>query len=356
MSAPIIIWTLRRTGGTNLANAMFQLAGYKAIEHEPFNTDRSFGHILLEYNENKDLERLYENINDVVKNGYSIKHCIELMPEEFNIALMELCVRYGYRHVFLYREEAADRLLSLNYAQKTGIWGRDQRDQCEIDESVFQDPIDTNGLLGHEVTCQKELRSIYETLVDLNQTPLAVSFESLYKSDFDYSKRLVTDLFLELELDSAALTEDLFKKILKKGAQGTKSDYLKFPGSENFIKAAEEMERFSLHRYSSIYPKVDLYGEGVGNLVVYLFKPSIYREKYHLVGAFIAEDQSSFCVDWFGHKVTMLTRMKSNNFAANHPGLPLAETARFISMATHISGGVRLLLNDEVVARVHSPR
>lgn len=34
---PFIIWTLQRTGGTNLAQRLVELSGLKGAQHEPFN-------------------------------------------------------------------------------------------------------------------------------------------------------------------------------------------------------------------------------------------------------------------------------------------------------------------------------
>ena len=352
MVAPIIIWTFRRTGGTNLAEAMFQASECETVPHEPFNTDRCFGYILQDYMKNKDLNSVYASLDEVVKKKYLIKHCLELMPLEFNIALMEVCCRYGYRHLFLYREEAKDRLLSLNYAQKTGIWGKDQRESVTLNPSVFDEPIDVNFLLNHEQTCQKDMTFIFEALVALKQNPLSVSFENLYTGDIDYSKMLVTDLFSELNLDMVDITEDVLTKMLRKGSQGTKSDYLQFPCSDEFVNEVEKLPSYSLHHHHGKSVEVFSQGDALGKLNIFFIKPAIYSEKYHFIGTFLTNENGHFYIDWFGEKVEFIRNLKSPNLGKQFPDNPGALNARFVSKPTSISGGVRIIMNYKVVARV----
>ncbi len=42
---PFIIWTLQRTGGTNLTVRLVELSGLESFPHEPFNIERIHGHI-----------------------------------------------------------------------------------------------------------------------------------------------------------------------------------------------------------------------------------------------------------------------------------------------------------------------
>ena len=51
---PFIIWTLRRTGGTNLATRLMALSQYPKLEHEPFNPDRVHGHVTRNWVEHCD--------------------------------------------------------------------------------------------------------------------------------------------------------------------------------------------------------------------------------------------------------------------------------------------------------------
>ena len=352
MSDPIIIWTFRRSGGTNLAEAMFRVSEWTAIEHEPFNSDRKFGAIIQSYLDTRDVDALYSSLDSVIKNKYLIKHCLELMPREFNCVLMELCIKYGYRHVFLYRERPSDRLLSLNYALKTGIWGRGQKEQI-VDPHVFDAPIDTKHFIKHERMCREEMSHIYSTLIDLSQTPISVSFENLYQSDLDYSKILVKDIFKELKLDQTILTEQKLTDMLKNGSQGTKSDYLKFPNSQEFLVEVNKISGFTFHQYSDATASVSESEDYKRKINVFSARPSIFDRKYHIIGTFMTEKTNSYYIEWYGQKINIQNGFKSNNLSKKNPDNPLAVNARFISEPTFISGDLKIVSNYNVIARLH---
>lgn len=245
---PFIIWTLRRAGGTNLGQALFSSSNYSGVEHEPFNEDRIFGHVTKAWNKSKNRADLYDSVDKILSNKPLIKHCLEIMPEPVNIALMELSIKHGYKHLFLYREKPTDRLLSLNYAQQTNVWGKKQKKLRPVDKKVFSNPIPVDRLVDHEYSCRKKLRLIYKKLIELGEQPLAVSFEQLYLFRFEYARNLVQEVYQELGVSLEQLTDDVLFKMLKGGAQGTKDDYLKFPLSEELIKATQNFSKFNLHK------------------------------------------------------------------------------------------------------------
>jgi len=244
---PFIIWTLRRAGGTNLSRALFQLSRFSGIEHEPFNIDRIHGKIHLEWRDQKNRQHAARAIEAVLSGQPLIKHCLEIIPPVINEILAKTGTSLGYRHLFLYREFSTDRLLSLNYAQRTGVWGAKQKNEIKIDESIFEEVIDSARVLTHEGHCRGEMRRIHGILGELGAEIMCVSFEELYQnSSYEEAVTTARSVFDFLRIDSGELDDQFFADTLKGGGQGTKGEYLRFPGSEDFVSRSRMMERFNL--------------------------------------------------------------------------------------------------------------
>ena len=76
--SPFIIWTLQRTGGTNLAKQSVSRSDlmcnqhesvsmdYKPLDHEPFNMDRVYGHITRQWMASRDEGVLIEKMQEIV--------------------------------------------------------------------------------------------------------------------------------------------------------------------------------------------------------------------------------------------------------------------------------------------------
>lgn len=243
--SPVIIWTFRRTGGTNIARKIFEASVFSSAEHEPFNISREYGYIHKRWKKNRNIEELEFLLDEILSQKLCIKHCLELMPEELNIALIDVSIKYGYKHVFLYREEARDRLLSLNFALKTGVWGRLSK-KNGFDECVFNEEIDINQLIDHEDYSRKGMRSVYNYILKKGLSPFVMSFESLYCDEYVNSKLLLGELFSFLLADDYYLSEAFLSETLKRGSQGTKEDYLRFENSAKFLDEVDKIGRFDL--------------------------------------------------------------------------------------------------------------
>jgi hypothetical protein len=118
---PFIIWTLQRTGGTNLTSRLVEKFGLKETDHEPFNLGRLYGNVTKHWNDYKDAAVLHCSMQAIAAERNVIKHCMEMVPWEVTRALAEAAVHAGYKHLFLYRESPRDRLLSLHFVQKTEV-------------------------------------------------------------------------------------------------------------------------------------------------------------------------------------------------------------------------------------------
>lgn len=243
--SPVIIWTFRRTGGTNIARKIFDASVFSSTEHEPFNISREYGYIQRKWKKNKKLVELEFLLDEVLSQRKCIKHCLELVPNELNFALVDLSMKYGYKHVFLYREEAKDRLLSLNFAMKTGIWGRFSKING-FDECIFNEEIEIESLISHEEMCREIMRSVYRRIVGKGMKPFIISFERLYSERYDESRLLLKDLFEFLKADQYYLSEEFFSETLNIGGQNTKDHYLRFRNSDLFLEEVSKMSRFDL--------------------------------------------------------------------------------------------------------------
>jgi hypothetical protein len=250
--APFIIWTFRRTGGTNIAQSLFLSSRYNAVEHEPFNLDRVWGEITAKWKRNKDSEQLNSSISKVLQSTPLIKHCVEIMPHELNTSLMKLSSDLGYKHIFLYREFPTDRLLSLNFSMKTNVWGSKHLKTRPFSEDVYNLSIDTQALITHEKNCRSELRRLYNIAQERTNGLICMSFESLYKSNYQYSKTLVQSVFRQLSLPEDLLTEEFFQRNLQRGKQGTSSLYKRFKGSNEFILQANKISKFELDKIGTL--------------------------------------------------------------------------------------------------------
>ncbi|OLQ92077.1 hypothetical protein BIY22_16325 [Vibrio panuliri] len=231
---------------------MFNGSSFNSVQHEPFNIDRIFKHVIEQWKENQNIQILYENIECILKEKPLIKHCLEIMPKELNQVLMEVSAKYGYKHLFLYREKAKSRLLSLNYSMKTNVWGKEHLVTRPFSKAVFDEVIPIEKLIDHEINARNEMQWCYEYLSKDNQRPLAVSFEQLYKSDFAYSSILVKQLFVELIGNDDLVTYEFLDKTLKRGSQGTNDDYTRFPNSNEFINNLDSLPDFKLYRQAVV--------------------------------------------------------------------------------------------------------
>ena len=329
----IIIWTFRRTGGTNLTSAIIKSLGDKTVEHEPFNTDRVFGSITTKWRETRDIDKLRSSLHQVFAQNISFKHCLEIIPMEMNFLLLELATEYGYKHLFLYRENAADRLLSLNYAMRTGIWGSKGKTPIECAKDVFSEPVNISKLLNHEATCRHDMRSIYANLLAKGDSPIAVSFESIYKRSQQYSKALVKELFEQVTGSRPSLFKSLYQNLVSHGSQGTSSDYMRFPGADELAIQADKLGPFQLHH--KINYQVALADSE--NQVLYTefwdALPSVQADKYYIHGVILskAAEHAKINATQGGEDVFIKTKLASQRIKKMHPDVKGSSHCRFFS-------------------------
>ncbi|WP_146068415.1 hypothetical protein, partial [Vibrio hyugaensis] len=327
-NSPFIIWTFRRSGGTNLGDSLFNNSKYNAVEHEPFNVDRRFNYVINKWKNEKNIDVLYSDIEEIIKNKPLIKHCLEIMPSELNTALLEISTKYGYKHLFLYREMAKSRLLSLNYSIKTNVWGKEHLLTRPFDDAVFDEKIPIEKLIEHERVARESMKSLYSKLVELKQKPLSVSFEQLYRSDFSYSSLLVRSLFKELIGSDEFVSEEFLDKTLRGGGQGTNGDYLRFPNSDDFIARMDDLDRFKLYEDKEVKHNAKE-KHCIEYFELWKTLPGINSEQFYVHGVCLSSEP--FNLAFRQSQIEIIRGLKSDNMHRRFPENIHAQNCRFIA-------------------------
>lgn len=273
--SPFIIWTLQRTGGTNLASRLIEYSGLLELAksttqggkdaharalldkidvqwqlHEPFNVGaepRSFGQVTQTWLSTLSAKDLEVSMDEICRQRLPIKHCVEMVPWEISAALAKSSTEHGYRHLFLYRKKALDRLLSLHHAEMTGIWGSHFKNKKQVDEEIFSNPLPQQKLLNHEIQCNTLLVQAWDLLESIGGKPIAMAFEEIYNAaNFTNAKERLLWIISELGL-SQGIVEDrkLVNIITKWGGQGTKESYSRFEGIGQLKQELESVPALS---------------------------------------------------------------------------------------------------------------
>lgn len=241
---PFIVWTLQRTGGTNLTQRLMDRSNLMSIQHEPFNLGRLHGEITKQWMETKDESVLAEEMLNIATRQIIIKHCVEIVPWEITCALANAAAGFGYQHLFLYRKNARDRLLSLHFARETGVWGPKMKK--ELDENTEIQPIDVKSLIAHERKSIVSLQRVWQHLVDLNIEPLALSYEEIYSVDADQAIKNLLPILKKLGLSQDIKNDSAFAmEVIGRGDQGTRKQYQNIPGISELEEALQHTPSFN---------------------------------------------------------------------------------------------------------------
>lgn len=246
---PFIIWTLQRTGGTNLTKHLAKRTPFKPIHPEPFNKPRIYGEVSKAWLADRNPEALRASVAEVVAKNEGIKHCVEMVPLEVSRALAETSAAAGWRHMFLYRREPLGRVLSKEYAERTKVWGPSHIDKAENDAEAFVEPLNVEHLLKEETRNVDWLNRISKQLSTTGATVATMAYEDLYGPDADKAAlalaRLLGALNLSQGIDKdAAMLADLRGT----GDQNTRDRYGRFIGIEALQQALATLPRLVFDR------------------------------------------------------------------------------------------------------------
>lgn len=351
---PLIIWTFRRTGGTNLAHAFFNLLDYPKVKHEPFNPDRVYGDLTKKWLENKNINELNAALDQIFSQGVLIKHCVELFDIEFNLALVGAAIRHGYNHLFLYRRNVLDRLMSLHFAQVTGVWGKGMLKDKILDGSLYQERIPVEGMIAHARVCNRTLAIIRQHLQNKEQDFSNIVFEDIYKEeDNSIAKERIFNLLSDLKLLSRLENKDAFAElVIGEGDQKTSDQYNNFVNYEKLKEQISRVKSFEetwslVELKSEIFSPADVErsvidhlprfidmegGIEIGGVVVL---KNLQQEAKRLVT--VSDSGVRNVVEW---------GIKSPHMQKTFPDNPNAENARFRFFLKPSDRTIKLILED----------
>lgn len=267
-SPPFIIWTLQRTGGTNLAHKLIRKSGLKKTQDEPFNKKRELGYITCNWLEEGDKSKLKEHMEEVCKSQRCIKHCVEQVPWEISEELARQSLIAGYKHLFLYRKNPLNRLLSMEYARRTGVWGPSHIHKAEKDNLIFEKPLNINRLCIHEKRCSELLYFVWNLLLSNGATPMCLAYEEIYGEDYQLAKTKIINVLSYLGIHSSNEENINFvHSVRKSGNQGTSDRYSFFIGQEELSNRLKKINCFnpSQAEISKSYTEFEIYNKVMNN-------------------------------------------------------------------------------------------
>ncbi|MEL7301274.1 MAG: hypothetical protein AAFM92_12905 [Pseudomonadota bacterium] len=243
---PFVIWTLQRTGGTNLNKHLNMHSGNEKYQDEPFNRRRECGAVTQAWLDDQNEDALHRSINVICAKRKNMKHCVERIPWPISEALIAASHRAGYAPVFLFREDPMQRLLSMEYAMRTKAWGPKKASENSEDPSAFDKPLDVDALIAHETRANNKLKKAWRQLKKAGAAPVAVSYEELYSSDPEEMRTATKRVFKRLGVP--ALDEKVIEGIRKTGDQQTRDRYSNFKGRDELQSRLVELPRLPFAR------------------------------------------------------------------------------------------------------------
>lgn len=245
---PFLIWTMQRTGGTNLSAFLRRYSACERLQDEPFLPKRECGRLTADWIKDGDATALREAMAEVMAQRRNIKHCVENLPWEVSEALIPASLAQGYGHVALYRTNLLQRALSREYARRTKVWGPSRVVEDGEDAHAFEAPLDVEELVSHEIECARRLRAVVTRLSDAGAPVLLVSYEALYFSDEATGLATLKDLFATAGVN---MGDRGFHRALEalraRGDQQTRDRYDRFQGLDllrDRLAEAEEQVGF----------------------------------------------------------------------------------------------------------------
>ena len=242
---PFAIFALQRTGGTNLAHALERRSNCtSAVDHEPFLSKRVYGHLLSDWKEHKDRARLQRGMAEILSKSINIKHCFEVVPAPVNDALISCAEDEGYRFLFLYRENAAARILSAEFARRSDIWGPRANTKIEGEDEIFAQPLDVEKLLAKETNNIMLANALWKRVNNGKNTAIAISFEQIYGEDREIASASVQGVLNALQLSQGPVADqDFVDGLRSRGNQGTRNKYARFRGYVDLVDGAKTLPK-----------------------------------------------------------------------------------------------------------------
>ena len=234
-TAPFVIWTYRRTGGTAFMTLLTAASKIGSWEHEPLNPERKLGHITKTWRADHDIANLRDSLDRVVAERRNIKHCIEMVESRITAELFKSCQDAGSVHIILLRRNDFDRMISLMVANQTDAWGpetaKDIFAAVASGEKIIE-PIQLPTVTQQINRDAIELGKLMRLCMLRGTLPVYVFFEDLYGGSFEENRAFLAALMERVGVDIGLIPEAALERWLRDGNQNTKSVYQFVPNLE----------------------------------------------------------------------------------------------------------------------------
>ncbi len=242
---PFCIWTLQRTGGTNFKAILNAASDAGSWEDEPFNHGRQLFRITKVLLEEDRPKKLATQIERAMAKRKNFKHCVEVVPFPITTALIG-ATSAEYRHLVLYRKVTVDRLLSVEFALRTQVWGPGAERASVDEQAAFNDPLDIEKLVERAQFANFCLQKTWNLLVENNASVAAISFEELYSEPQEVAGQALARIFAawEVPIDPSALT-GMVQSLRGRGNQRTSNLYNRFKGADILQQKANALPAFT---------------------------------------------------------------------------------------------------------------
>ncbi len=207
---PVVVLTLRRTGGTSMMMLLQSCSRYPNLEHEPLNIDRSLGHITKAFVDSADNAQLEEALGNALSERPNLKHCVETVPIPVTNALVRVCARLNYRFLLWRRESMVNRIISLFIAKQTSIWGNQGRQALADEIASGSKQLIPFDLAEMEEQARKDHHAweqMKSTLQDFGVNGVEFSYEYLYEEA--HKRQRAAELLQKLGFDVSSAGEKI---------------------------------------------------------------------------------------------------------------------------------------------------
>jgi FkbM family methyltransferase len=245
MSYPFVLWTLQRTGGTLLAELLMQASDHPPAEHEPFNwardKPRQFWPIVEAWTASRDRVALLKDLEALAARRFLIKHCYELFPLAFNVALIEATAKAGYRHILLRRLDEGGRLVSKFIAETQGTWfadyGREVYAEVKQARRELQ-PLPVDQMVAQYHHARHGTAALRRAFEERGVSVLETTYEDLYRSEPVLRAQHIATLLeaLDVRPEARASATAAFLDKARQGGQQTFSVLSYVPNIEEVVE------------------------------------------------------------------------------------------------------------------------
>jgi hypothetical protein len=236
---PVVMWTLRRTGGTSLMTLMTKASGLPCWEHEPFNIERTHGSVTKAWNSTNDLDVLRTSIEQIISQEKSIKHCVELVPFPVNDELFRATVRFGYQHLILLRKDEIARIQSLLLARVTDAWGPEKAKQIYSTlspEKIDLRKINLDSAVNQTMRDWASMGQIFILHAIHKIQPNVVFFEDIFTGNYDDRVLRANTVFSALGYDLKSAKNEDVEKYIGNNSQNSESVYSQLEGLREIVE------------------------------------------------------------------------------------------------------------------------